>query len=43
MNNIKQITSTCDNCKVTLGDLRKEREQTMKKFKSSILISSKNF
>lgn len=40
MNNIPQIISACDNCKVNLSDLCKEREQTMKTFKSPILIRS---
>ena len=43
MNNVKQITSTGDNYKVDLGDLRKEREQTKKNSKSSVLISSNYF
>ena len=41
--NIKTIISTCDSCKVNLNHLCKEREQTMKKFKSSIFISSNLF
>lgn len=40
MNNIPQIISACDNRKVNLSDLCKEREQTMKTFKSPILIRS---
>ena len=40
MNNIPQIISACDNRKVNLRDLCKEREQTMKTFKSPILIRS---
>ena len=40
--NIK-IISTCDSCKVNLNHLCKEREHTMKKFKSSIFISSNLF
>ena len=39
LENIKTI-STYDSCKINLSHLCKEREQTMKKFKSSIFISS---
>ena len=38
--NISTLISTCDSCKINLSDLCKEREQIMKKFKSSIFISS---
>ena len=41
--NIKTIISTCHSCKVTLSDLCKDREHTMKKFKSGIFISSNLF
>ena len=43
MINVKQITSTGDNYKVNLSVLCKEREQTKKNSKSSILLSSNYF
>ena len=41
--NIKTIISTCDSCKVTLSNLCKDREHSLKKFKSGIFISSNLF
>ena len=36
----RTLISTCDSCKIKLSNLCKESEQIMKKFKSSIFISS---